>query len=267
MDHLHVLVVALDGVHHDLVFAVFAGGLSAEFGVRAFLLEVDGLADVVEEPRSARHGGVQPQLRGHAPGQLGHLLGVVQHVLAIGGAVPELAHEFDDLGVWRIELEGGEGFLAGGLDVPLDLLGGLGHHLLNLAGMDLAGLDQAFEGLAGDLARDGVEARDDHRVRVVVVDEELHARLLLEIPDVSSLVADEAPLDALVGELEDGGRALDHLVRGHAFDGQRDDLLGLHLRRALGVFLDLADQVGRLVLGFALEVGHQLLLSLFHREP
>ncbi len=267
MDDLHVLVVALDGVHHDLVLAVLARRLAAELGVRALALEVDGLADVVEEARAPREGRVEAELGGHGAAELRDLLGVVEHVLPIGGPVAELAHELEDLGVRRVEPQVLEGLLAGGLDVALDLLGGLRHDLLDLPRVDLARLDEAVEGLAGDLAGDGVEPGDDDRVRVVVVDEELHARELLKVADVTPLVADEAPLDALVLELDDGGRPLHDLVGGDALDGERDDLLRLHLGGALGVLLDLSDEVCGLVLGLALEVDDELLLRLLDGEP
>src|SRR5256712_677352 len=57
------------------------------------------LADVVEKPHALGELGVGADLRRHHPGEPGHLLRVLETVLAEGGAEPEPADELDQLGV------------------------------------------------------------------------------------------------------------------------------------------------------------------------
>ena len=70
---------------------------------------------------------------------------------------------------WMFGLEGGA--LALGLDGGVDLLLGLGDHLLDAGGVDAAVLDELFEGHARDLAPHGVEAGERDGLRRVVDDE------------------------------------------------------------------------------------------------
>ena len=54
-------------------------------------LVVDRLAQVVQEPRTLGGNGIQAQLRRHDARKVGHLERVVQHVLAVRGAVAQTA--------------------------------------------------------------------------------------------------------------------------------------------------------------------------------
>ena len=98
---LDLLVVSGDGVH-DLGREVVAlGDLSADLGVRALDLVVDGLAEVVQQTRHLGHLDVRAQLRRDHRRQAARLDGVSQDVLAVAGAELEPAQELDHFGGQR----------------------------------------------------------------------------------------------------------------------------------------------------------------------
>ena len=92
-------MVGSDGVADFGFFLEFLGELHADDCVRQFGLVVGHLADVVQQTCAAGDFGVEAQLRRHDAGQVGRLAGVLQQVLAVGGAVLHLAHHADQLGV------------------------------------------------------------------------------------------------------------------------------------------------------------------------
>ena len=91
--------------------------------------------------------------------QAARLDDVVEDVLAVAGAVLEPAEELDDLGRQAGHAGVVGGLLAGLAHHQVDLGAGLGHDLLDPAGMDPAVGDELGERQPGDLAADRVEAR------------------------------------------------------------------------------------------------------------
>ena len=90
---------------------------------------------------------------------------VVEHVLAVAGAVLQPAQELDELRRQARDAGLVGGRLAGLADDQVDLGAGLGDDLLDPAGMDPAVADELREREPGDLAADRVEARQDDRLR------------------------------------------------------------------------------------------------------
>src|SRR6266550_3149821 len=70
-----------------------------ELDVRAVMLVGEDLADVVQQRAPLREGDVQLQLGGHHSGEPGDLLGVLQDVLAVRGAVLHAPDELHQLGI------------------------------------------------------------------------------------------------------------------------------------------------------------------------
>jgi hypothetical protein len=91
--------------------------------------------------------------------------------------------------------------------------------------VDPAVRDEPLDGLAGDLAADRVEAREDDRPGRVVHDQ-LDAGGGLERPDVAPLAADDPPLQVVARQVHDRDGRLDRVLGGAALDGVGDDLLG-----------------------------------------
>ena len=60
---LHVVVVRLDGMHDLRALAETAGEVGADDRMAALDLVVDGLAQVVQEPRTLGGNGIKAQLR------------------------------------------------------------------------------------------------------------------------------------------------------------------------------------------------------------
>ena len=73
--------------------------LDADLRVRALPLEVNRLADVVEQARALGQLPVHLQLRGHDRRQLGDLDRVHQDVLSIGGPITQPPERLHQLGM------------------------------------------------------------------------------------------------------------------------------------------------------------------------
>ena len=165
----------------------------ADRRVRTLDLVVDRLAHVVEEAAGLRGQHVSPELRGDDRGEAAGLDDVVQHVLAVAGAELEASEEARDLGRQAGHAGVVRGRVAGLADDQVHLGASLRHDLLDPAGMDPPVGHQLGQRDAGDLAPDGIEAREDHGLGRVV-DDQVHAGCLLEGPDVAALAADDPAL-------------------------------------------------------------------------
>jgi len=248
-----------------LVLAETLGEIRAEFGVRPLQLVVHGLADVVQQPGPLRLPHVKPQLRGHHARQMGHLDGVLQYVLGKTRAILELAQKGDDLGVDVVgaHVEGSP--FARLLDDLVHFALHLADHVLDSAGMNPAVADEALQGDLRHLPAHGIEGGKHHRLGRVV-DDEIDARRRLDGPNVAALAADDPPFHLVRREIDDRHGTLGHEIPGIALDGIGDDLLGLLVGDALGLFLGLADEDGRFALGLGLKRLDELGLRLFGRE-
>ena len=153
---------------------------------------------------------------------------VVEHVLAVAGAVLEPAEQLDDLGGQPGHAGLVGGLLAGLADDEVDLGAGLGDDLLDAAGVDAAVGDELGDGDPGDLAAHRVEAAQDDRLGRVV-DDQVDAGRLLERPDVAALAADDPALHLVRRQVDDADRVLGRVVGGDALHRGQDDVAGLVL--------------------------------------
>ena len=77
---------------HDLGFLPAApGDIGTDSGVSPLHLVVQGLSDIMKQTAPQRELCAGPQLSGDSGGDMGHLDGMFQNVLAIGGAILETA--------------------------------------------------------------------------------------------------------------------------------------------------------------------------------
>ena len=97
-------------------------------------LVVDRLADVVQQAALLGLGHIGADLRRQQARQPGGLDDVVQHVLAVAGAVLEAADQLDQLRVQAGHAGVVGGLLTGLAHDHLDLGAALGHRLLDAAG-------------------------------------------------------------------------------------------------------------------------------------
>jgi hypothetical protein len=145
---------------------------------------------------------VSPDLGRHHPPEPGDLLRVLEAVLSVRGAKLHPPDELDELRVEPLDAYLEARPLALLLEVllhlPLDLL----DHLLDARGMDPAVRDQRLEREPRDLAAVGIVGRDDDGLGGVV-DDQVHAGVLLEGADVPSLAADDPPLHVVARQVDD----------------------------------------------------------------
>ncbi len=194
----------------------------------------------MEQTGAAGFLGVEAELRGHHGAQVGRLAGVLQQILTVARAVFHLAHHAYQVGVQSVYAQVDGGALAGFDDFLLDLPAYLGHHLLDAGRVYAAVGDELVQGQAGDLAAHGVKSRQ-HDGLGGIVDDNLDAGGRLQGAYVAAFAADNAALDLVGVDVEDGDRVLDGSLGGDALDGLHHDALGLLVGGHFGLVHDVVD--------------------------
>ena len=157
------------------------------------------------------------------------------------------------------------GLFTGFLHLLLDVGRRLLEHLLDAGRVDAPVCDEVLERDAGDLATDGVEARERDGLGSIV-DDEVDAGYLLERADVAAFPADDAALDVVRRDRDGRDRALRRVVCGHALDSHGENLAGALVCFGLGAGLDIADDAGGLCDAVLLDGAQHLLARLFTRH-
>ena len=254
----------------DLVAdAEAARDLRAERGVRALHLAVHGLAEVVQQPAEAHRLHVRADLVRDRDREPGGLDGVAQLVLAVGVAETQLAERLRNLRVERRNLGIKERLLAGLGHHPVHLAARLLDGFLDAAGLDAPVLHEACERYAGDLAPHGVEA-DDRDDLGRVVDQQVAAGRGLEGADVAALAPDDAALQFVGGDRDDGDRRLRGDLGGHALHHGGEDLASPRIGLGLGGGLHRAHPPRGLVAQLSVEAVEQQIARLLgaqSRDP
>src|SRR2546430_14341059 len=133
---------------------------------------------------------------------------VLEAILSVRSAELHPPDELDELGMEPLDADLEARPLALFLEVllhlPLDLL----DHLLDARGMDPAVGDQRLEREPRDLAPVRIVRRDDDGLGGVV-DDQVHARVLLERADDPSLAADDPPPHVVARQVDDLARGPD----------------------------------------------------------
>ena len=258
-------MVCADGVHDFGFLLVLFGQLCAEEGVRQFGFGVWHLADIVQKAGAFRQFRVEAEFCGHGGAEVGHLLRVLQQVLSVGGTVAHLADHPHQFVADVVDTEVDAGAFSGLVDFLFDLFLGLGDHLFDTGGVDTSVGDQFFEGTAGDFAAHGVEAGEEDGVRRVVNDD-IDAGEVLEGADVTSFTADDAALDVVVFDGEDGDGVFEGGFHASALDGLDNQFLGFECGGVLRFIHNLLDGDHRFGAGLVLHQLDELFLGLFCRK-
>ena len=153
-----------------------------------------------------------------------------------------------------------------GLALLLDLLFQVGldrlDDVLDAGRVDAPVGDELLDGQAGQLAADGVEARQDDRLGRVV-DDDVDAGGHLQGADVAALAADDPPLHVVRRQVDDRDRRFDDVLGGRALDGVGQDLPGRDGGLFAGLLLDPADGADGLQAGLLLDLLDQHGLGFF----
>ena len=261
----HVAMVGVDGMDHRFALLVLPGHIHADVHMGAFNLVVQSLADVMQQAGTAGQGGVQAQLRGNEPGEIGHFQRVVQHILAIAGAVTQAPQQLDQLRMDAVDAGFNDGALAFLLNGLLHFPAGLFHHFLNAGGVDAAVGNQAFQGNPGNLTAHRLKAGQGNGFRRVV-DNQINAGESFNGANIPAFPANNPALHFIVGQRHHGDCRFRHMVGSAALDGQGDDFPGGLVGFFPGLLLHFHDLHGLFVDQLVFQVFQQVFLGLFHGE-
>ena len=131
--------------------------------------------------------------------------------------------------------------------------------------MNATVLEQLLKRQLGDLTADPVE-RGEHDGLRGVVDDEVDARQVLEGANVTALLADDASLHVVRGELHDRHRRLGGVARRHPLECVGDEVAGTAPGLGLGLLLHLANTARQLVPNSLFRARHDLGLGLAARH-
>src|SRR3989344_4446901 len=163
---------------------------AADFDMRTRNFVVQGLADVVEERSGLGHGHVGTQFLGNHASHVGHLDGMLQHILTVTGAKMESAENSEQFGVEIVDFAFHGGRFTLFLDDFIDLRFGLGHKLLDFGRLNATVGNQTIERELGHRAADWVERGEGNGVGRVI-DYYLDSGGPLERFDVAAFFADD----------------------------------------------------------------------------
>ena len=202
-----------------------------------------------------------PELAAHHPGDVRRLDQVLEHVLAVRGAVAQPPEQISQLRVHVGDPDVHERVLARPHAERLDLRLAALVGFLDPLRVDPAIQDQPLERQPADLAPDRVEARQQHRLGRVV-DDQVDAGHRLEGADVAALPADDPALHLIARQVQHRDDRLAGLLAGDALDRQRHDLAGALVAFLLRLALDVPDDARGVALGLVLDRRDKLGLGL-----
>jgi hypothetical protein len=191
---------------------------------------------------------------------------VREDVLAVGGAEAQAPEHLGQLGIEALDVGLEDRLLPQLHDVGLELGLRLVVGLLDAGRVDAPVLQELLEGHAGDLPAHAVEGAEDDGVGRVV-DDEVDAGEVLEGADVAALAADDAALHVVARELDDGDGRLGGVARRETLHRHGEDRADAALGVALGLLLDGAQDLDRLVAGLVLDLLEERLLGLARADP
>ena len=258
-------MVSADGIADVGFLLVLLSEFHTQLSVRHLGLIIGHLADIMQQTCTASLLGIQAQLTGHDGTQVGSLARVLQQVLTIAGAVLHLTNHADEFGVQAMDTHVDSGAFTGLDDFFLDLTAHFGNNLLDACRMDAAVAHQLVQCQTGDLAAHGVKARQ-HDSLGGVIHNDFDASGSLQGTDIASLAADDASLNLVIINMEDGHSILDSGLGGNALDGLNDDALCLLVGGHLGIVHDVVDIAGGIGLRLVLERLDELLLGFLGRQ-
>ena len=186
-------MVRLNGVNNGRVLFILSGNVHTNGNVAALYLVVQRLANVMQQAGTLCLGDVHVKLCGQNAGKICHFQRMVQHILAIAGAVVQAAQQLYNIGVQAVQAHVHHCFFALALHGKLQLAAAFINRLLNARGVDAPIADQALQRHAGNFAAHRVKAgKRDGLGRVI--NDKVYAGGCFQRADVAALAANDAAL-------------------------------------------------------------------------
>src|SRR5207245_914016 len=155
-------------------------------GMRTLDLVVDGLADVVKQARQLCDADVGADLGRHHRREIGHLFGMVEHLLSVAGAETKDAEVTNDLRMQTLKTELQDRRLPLLFDPLQDLQAGLGDDLLDASRVNTA-IHDALDRLRDDLASSSLAFVASRQLRFADLARNFVAQVLLDLRHQDSL--------------------------------------------------------------------------------
>ena len=202
--------------------------------MRALNLVVDGLAYIVQQTGALGKRYVRAYFGSHNARKMGNLDGVLQHVLAVAGAVFKSAQQLNKFVMQPVYAAFENGLLARFADLLIHFLARLFNHFLYAARMNTPVHYQLFKRNPRNLPPDRVKARKYNGFRSIV-DYQINACSGFKGAYVPAFAADDSALHFIVGQRNDADGGFGYVIRRAALYGK-----GYYVPCALvGLFLGL----------------------------
>ena len=255
-------MMRFDGMDHLRAFLVLLRKLHTKSHMAPFHLVIHGLSQIMEQSGTLGEGHVLSQFSGDQSAKMRHLNGVIEHVLSVAGTVFLPAQQLDDFRMESMHscFKGCPFALL--LDGLLHLPAGLVHHIVDMGGLNPSVRDELFQRNSGDFPADRIKAGEGNGLRSIV-DDQVHAGLGLQRPDIPAFPADDPSFHLIVGQRHHGNGGFGRVIRGAALNGGYDDLFRPLVGLFLQLVLDLLDFHGGLVPDLGFHVPQQVFLGLF----
>ena len=190
---------------------------------------------------------------------------MVQHVLAVAGAVAQAAQQLYHIRVDAVDAYVHNSLFALALHGELQLAAAFFNGLLNAGRVDTAVADEFFQRHAGNLAAHRVKAgKRDGLGRIV--NDKVNPRGCLQRADVAALPADDAAFHFVTGQRHHGYRGFAGMVGGTARHGLADELAGHCVALVLGLRLERGDVHCLFVGELLVQTVEQQLLCVLRRQ-
>ena len=164
-------MMSQNSVDNQIGLAELLGNFATNFHMGAFHFVVNSLANIMQKTCTLSQNYIHTQLGCHYTSQICYLNRVIQHVLAIAGAIAQTAQKLNQLRMQTVHAHSKGCLLACFLNLLLNLFLSLLHHLFNTGRMDTSIVDELLQSNTSHLTANGVEAGNDYCFRSIVNDQ------------------------------------------------------------------------------------------------
>ena len=219
---LDIGMVRLNRVNDFGPFTEATSKVGTDNGMGSFDFMVDSFAEVMKQTRALSRNRIKAELRSHNAAQVRDLERMVQDALAKRGAESKATKRANKFRVQVMDANVERRLLASLLDLLVHELFSLRVHLFDAGRVDAAVSDEVFHGNAADLATNGIETRNGNALRSIV-DEQIHARKLLEAANIAALATNDAALQIIGRNVNGFHRSFSRVIGSDALNGEAQE--------------------------------------------